>query len=120
MAGLEVHLELNQFCCPLCDVARGVGVVQDRSQRVRGHYDNSVCLKIVAQFSGRNKYRIDKLMLLKLPGLRLVEDFDDVVDWLLDGPDPSERVRFALIFHVRSLGPQRSWAPTNTRLLRTP
>ena len=31
MAGLEVQLELSQLCCPLGDVLRGVGVVQDRS-----------------------------------------------------------------------------------------
>ena len=80
MAGLEVQLELSQLCCPLGDVARGVGVVQDRSQRVRGHYDNSVCLKIMAQFPGRNKYGIDKLMRLKIPSLCLMEDFADVVD----------------------------------------
>src|SRR6185503_19750474 len=61
MAGLEVQLELSQLCCPLGDVARGVGVVQDRSQRIRGHYDNSVCLKVVAQFPRRNKYGIDKV-----------------------------------------------------------
>ena len=107
MAGLEVQLELSQLCCPLGDVARGVGVVQDRSQRIRGHYNNSVCLKVVAQFPGHNKYCIDKLMCLKIPGLCLVEDFADVVDWLLDGPDPAHRVRLALVHHVRSLGPQR-------------
>src|SRR6185312_9462326 len=56
MARLKVQLKLSQLCCPLGDVARGVGVVQDRSQRVRGRYDNSVCLKVVAQFPGRNKY----------------------------------------------------------------
>jgi hypothetical protein len=39
-----------------------------------------VCLKIVAQFSGRNKYSIDKLVRLKVPGLCLMEDFADVVD----------------------------------------
>ena len=27
MAGLEVQLELSQLCCPLGDVARGIGVV---------------------------------------------------------------------------------------------
>src|SRR6185369_16879355 len=90
------------------------------SQRVSGHYDNSVCLKVVAQFTGCNKYGIDKLMRLKIPGLCLMEDFADVVDWLLDGPDPGDRVRLALIHHVRSLGPRRFWVPTGTRLLRTP
>src|SRR6185312_14036938 len=59
-------------------------------------------------------------MRLKIPGLRLVEDFADVVDWLLDGPDPGDRVRLALVRHVRSLGPQWFWVPTGTRLLRTP
>ena len=31
MARLEVQLELSQLCCPLGDIARGVGIVQDRS-----------------------------------------------------------------------------------------
>ena len=74
----------------------------------------------MVQFPGRNKYGIDKLMSLNVPGLCLVEDFTDVVDRLLDGPDPGDRVRFAFIHHVRSLGPQRFWVPTRTRLLRTP
>src|SRR6185437_11444418 len=47
-------------------------------------------------------------MRLKIPGLRLVEDFADVVDWLFDGPDPGDRVRLALIHHVRLLGPSGS------------
>jgi hypothetical protein len=47
-----------------------------------------VCLKIVAQLPGRNKYNIDKLVRLKVPGLCLVEDLADVVYQLLDGSDP--------------------------------
>ena len=31
MARLEVQLELSQLGCPLGDVARGIGVVEDRS-----------------------------------------------------------------------------------------
>src|SRR6185437_13810665 len=79
-----------------------------------------MCLKIVAQFPRRNKYGIDKLMRLKIPGLCLVEDFADIVDWLLDGPDPSHRVRLALVHHVGSLGPQQFWVPSGLRLLWTP
>jgi hypothetical protein len=45
-------------------------------------------LKIVAQLLGRNKYSIEKLVRLKVPGLCLVEDLADVVDRLLDGLDP--------------------------------
>jgi len=37
----------------------------------------------------------------KISGLRLVKDFADVVDWLLDGPDPGGRVRLALIVTPR-------------------
>ena len=66
--------------------------MQDRSQRIRGLYDNSVCLKIVAQFSGRNKDGIDKLMRLKIPDLCLVEDFANIVDWLLDGCSASRPI----------------------------
>ena len=42
----------------------------------------------MAQHPGRNKYSIDKLVRLKVPGLCLMEDLADVVDWLLDGSDP--------------------------------
>ena len=105
------HLAILPVALELCRIALN---------GVRGHYNNSVCLKVVAQFPGRNKYGIDKLMRLKIPGLCLVEDFADIVDWLLDGPDPGDRVRLAFIHHVRSLGPQRFWVPTGMRLLRTP
>jgi hypothetical protein len=47
-----------------------------------------VCLKIVAQLPGRNKYIIKKLVCLKIPGLCLMEDLADVVDRLLDGFGP--------------------------------
>src|SRR6185437_3082361 len=79
-----------------------------------------MCLKVMAQFPGCNKYGIDKLMRLKIPGLCLVKDFADIVDWLLDGPDPGHRVRLTLVHHVRSLGPQRFWVPTGSRLRQTP
>jgi len=39
--------------------------------------------------SGCNKNGVNELMHLKKPGLCLMEDFADIVDWLLDGPDPS-------------------------------
>jgi hypothetical protein len=60
-----------------------------------------VCLKIVAQLPGFNKYGIDKLVRLKVPGLRLMEDFADIVDWLLDDSDPYgwSRVLKLLTFH---------------------
>ena len=47
-----------------------------------------MCLEIVAQLPGRNKHNIEKLVRLKVPGLRLMEDLADVVDRLMDGPDP--------------------------------
>jgi hypothetical protein len=47
-----------------------------------------VCLEIVAQLPGRNKYSINKLVRLKIPGLCLMEDLADVVDRLLYGLDP--------------------------------
>jgi hypothetical protein len=57
-----------------------------------------VCLKIVAQLPGRNKYNIDKLVRLKVPGLCLMEDL--AVYRLLDGPDPCgwSRVLKLLVF----------------------
>jgi hypothetical protein len=59
-----------------------------------------VCLKIVAQLPGCNKYNIDKLVRLKVPSLCLMEDLTDVVDRLLDGLDPYgwSRVLKLLVF----------------------
>jgi hypothetical protein len=45
-------------------------------------------LEIVAQLPRRNKHSIEKLVRLKVPGLRLMEDLADVVDWLLYGLEP--------------------------------
>jgi hypothetical protein len=56
MAWLEVELESNELCCPLGDVACGVGVVEDGPQWVGGYHHNLVGLEVVAEFSGRNEY----------------------------------------------------------------
>jgi hypothetical protein len=52
-----------------------------------------VCLEIVVQLPGRNKYNIEELVRLKVPGLCLMEDLADVVDRPLNGPDPYSRSR---------------------------
>ena len=62
--------------------------MEDRSQRIRSHYHYSMGLKIVVQLPGCNMNDIDDLMRLGIPRLCLVEDFTDIVNWLLDGSDP--------------------------------
>jgi hypothetical protein len=62
--------------------------MEDRSQRIRSHYHYSMELKIVVQLPGCNMNGIDDLMCLGIPRLCIVEDFADVVNWLLDGSDP--------------------------------
>jgi hypothetical protein len=47
-----------------------------------------MCLEIVAQLPGRNKYNIEKLVCLKVPGLCIMEDLADVVDRPLNSSDP--------------------------------
>jgi hypothetical protein len=42
----------------------------------------------VAQLPGRDKYSIEELVRLKVPGLCLMEDLADIVDRPLKGPDP--------------------------------
>jgi hypothetical protein len=67
-----------------------------------------VCLEIVAQLPGRNKHGIEEFVRLKVPGFCLVEDLADVVDRLLNGPDPcswSRALRF-LVFLCRPLDDQ--------------
>jgi hypothetical protein len=91
MAWLEVELESGELCYPLGDVACGTGIVENGPQWVGGYHHNLMGLKVVAEFSGRNEYSIKKLMRLRIPGLCLMKDLTDVVDWLLDGPDPARR-----------------------------
>jgi hypothetical protein len=87
VAGLEVELKSSKLCSPLGDVARGVGVVEDGPQGIRGHHHNLVGLEIMAELLGRNEYSIKELMRLGIPGLCLMQDLADIVDRLLDGLD---------------------------------
>jgi hypothetical protein len=47
MAWLEVELKSSKLCCPLGDIAHGVGIVENGPQRVGGHYHNLVGLEIM-------------------------------------------------------------------------
>jgi hypothetical protein len=69
VAGLEVKLKYSKLCSPLGDFARGVGVVEDGPQWIRGHHHNFVGLKIIAELPGRNEYSIKELMHLRILGL---------------------------------------------------
>jgi hypothetical protein len=91
MAWLEVKLESSEFCCPLGDVACGVGIVEDGPQWVGGYHHDLVGLKVVVEFPGRKEYSIKKLMRLRIPGLCLMKNLTDVVERLLDGPDSARR-----------------------------
>jgi hypothetical protein len=91
VAGLEVELKSSKLYSPLGDVARGVRVVEDGPQWVRGHHHNLVGLEIVAELPGCNEYSIMELMRLGIPSLCLVQDLADVVDRLLDGPESVTR-----------------------------
>jgi hypothetical protein len=93
VARLEVELESSKLSCPLGDIACGVGVVKDGPQRIGGHHHNLVGLKVMAEFPRRNEYGIKKLMLFRIPGLCLVKDLTDVVNWFLNGPDSARRTR---------------------------
>jgi hypothetical protein len=86
---LEILLELSELYYPLGDISCGIGVVEDCSQRIRGHHQNLMGLEIMTHFPRHNKYGIYKLMRLEVPSLCLMEDFTDVVDRLLDSPRPS-------------------------------
>jgi hypothetical protein len=87
VAGLEVELKSSKLCSPLGDIARGVGVVEDGPQGIRGHHHNLVGLEIMAELPGCNQYSIKELMHLGIPGLYLMQDLTDVVDRLLNGLD---------------------------------
>jgi hypothetical protein len=105
VAGLEVELKSSELCSPLGDVSRGIGIVEDGPQRVRGHHHNLVGLEIMAEHAGRNEYSIKEFMRLGVPGLCLMQDLADVVDWLLDGLDlANETGSFSLSWGLA--GPQ--------------
>jgi hypothetical protein len=53
-----------------------------------------MCMEIVAQLPGRNKHSIKEFVRIKVPSFCFMEDLADVVDWLLNGPDPSRALRF--------------------------
>jgi hypothetical protein len=78
VAWLEVELKTSKLCCPLGDVARGVGIVEDGPQQVRGYHHNLVGLEIVTEFSGRNEYSIKELMRLGILSLCLMKDLTDI------------------------------------------
>jgi hypothetical protein len=80
-------LKTSKLYCPLGDVARGIGIVEDGPQWVRGHHHNLVGLKIVMESPGRNENGVKELMRLRIPGFCLMKDLADVVDRLLDSLD---------------------------------
>jgi hypothetical protein len=79
VAGLEVKLKSSKLCSPLGDVARGVGIVEDGPQRVRGYHHNLVGLEIMAELPGCNEYSIKELMHLRVR-LCFMKGLADVVD----------------------------------------
>jgi hypothetical protein len=105
VVGLEVELESSKLCSPLGDVARGVGIVEDGPQRVRGYHHNLVGLEIMAELPGRNEYSIKEPMRLRIPSLCFMKDLTDVIDRLLDSLDfASETRSFSLSWGLT--GPQ--------------
>jgi hypothetical protein len=85
-------LKTSKLCCPVGDIARGVGIVEDGPQRVGGHHHNLVGLEIMMELPGRNEYSIKELVRLKIPSLCLMKDLTDVVDRLLDSLDFASRI----------------------------
>jgi hypothetical protein len=121
MAWLEVKLESSELSCPLGDVARGVGIVEDGPQWIGSHHHNLVGLEVVTEFRGRNENGIKELMRLRIPGLCLVKDLTDILDRFLDGPDSARRTgSFCLSWGLA--GPQVAWCffrPGPGRTLRS-
>jgi hypothetical protein len=108
VVGLEVELKSRELCSPLGDVAGGIGIVEDGPQRVRGHHNNLMDLKIMAELPGCNEYSIKELMRLGISGLCPMQDLADIVDRHLDGLDfASETGSFSLSWGLA--GPQVFW-----------
>ena len=76
-----VHAELYR---PFNDVAIGFLITEDVTQRILSNHCYLICLKVMAELLGRNKDSVQQLLDLRIPSLRLVQDFANEVDWALN------------------------------------
>jgi hypothetical protein len=70
--------ELDGVCtklyCSLGNTAIGFLVVKDVTERELGDNSYLVCLKIMAELSGRDQDYVQELLDLWIPSLRLIQD----------------------------------------------
>ena len=80
--------EINGVCVklyrPFNDVAIGFLIMKDVTQQILSNHCYLICLKVMAELPGRNKDNVQQLLDLRIPSLRLVQDFIDEVDRALN------------------------------------
>ena len=68
--------EINGVCVelyrPFNDAAIGFLIAEDVAQRIISNHCYLICLKVMAELSGRNKDIVQQLLDLRIPSLRLV------------------------------------------------
>ena len=76
-----VHAELYH---PFNDAAIGFLIMEDVAQRILSNHCYLIRLKVMAELPGRNKDSVKQFLDLRIPNLRLIQDFADEVDRALN------------------------------------
>ena len=76
-----VRVELYR---PFNDAAIGFLIIEDVAQRILSNHCYLICLKVMTELPRRNKDSVQQLLDLRIPSLRLVQDFVDEVDRALN------------------------------------
>ena len=62
----------------------GFLIMEDVAQWILSNHCYLICLKVMVELPGRNKDSVQQLLDLRIPSLRLVQDFTVEVDWALN------------------------------------
>ena len=84
MVALEVNGVRAELYRPFNDAAIGFLITEDVAQRILSNHCYLICLKVMVELPGRNKDSIQQLLDLRIPSLRLIQDFAGEVDMALN------------------------------------
>ena len=75
--------KINGVCAelyhPFNDAAIGFLIMEDVAQRILSNHCYLIRLKVMAELPGRNKDSVQQFLDLRIPSLRLIQDFTDEV-----------------------------------------
>ena len=84
LAAPEINGVRAELYRPFNDVAIGFLIMEDVAQWILSNHCYLICLKVMAELPGYNKDSVQQLLDLRIPSLRLVQDFIDEVDRALN------------------------------------